>query len=60
MPNLMKEDIELLIYENKQMGDFLQCLGLTPNDITSYVINGSLEDIQQILAKIKKDFLVWT
>ena len=34
------EQLEFFQYENKQMGDFLESLGLTPNDITSYIING--------------------
>ena len=31
---------ESLAYENKQMGDFLESLGFTPDDITSLIING--------------------
>lgn len=51
MPDLEEEAIELLIYENKKMGDFLELLGLEPNDITSYVVNG--DDVEQLKMKLK-------
>lgn len=51
MPDLEEEAIELLIYENKKMGDFLELLGLEPNDITSYVVNGN--DVEQLKMKLK-------
>jgi len=51
MPDLEEEAIELLIYENKKMGDFLELLGLEPNDITSYVVNG--DDVDQLKMKLK-------
>lgn len=51
MPDLEEEAIELLIYENKRMGDFLELLGLEPNDITSYVVNG--DDVEQLKMKLK-------
>lgn len=36
----LKDEIENLAYENKRMGDFIQLLGLAPDEITSYVIHG--------------------
>lgn len=53
MSNLEKETIEFFIYENKKMGDFLQLLGLEPDDITSYIINGDAESILKMKQKIK-------
>ena len=35
------------------MGEFLEKLGLTPDEITSYVINGSEEYINQMIEKVK-------
>lgn len=51
MSDLEEESIELLIYENKKMGDFLELLGLQPNDIISYVVNG--DDVEQLKMKLK-------
>ena len=39
----IEQQLEFFQYENKQMGDFLQSLGLTPDEITSYIINGDQE-----------------
>lgn len=52
--NLELEESQNLIYENKKMGDFLEKLGVTSDDITSFVINGSNEDINQMILKIKE------
>ena len=35
------------------MGDFLEKLGLTPDDITSFIVNGSDEDFVKMIEKIK-------
>ena len=35
------------------MGQFLERLGLTPDEITSYVINGSEEDINKMITHVK-------
>ena len=35
------------------MGEFLERLGLTPDEITSYVINGSKEDINNMITRVK-------
>ena len=37
----LKELNENLAYENKKMGDFLELLGLTANEITDVVVNGA-------------------
>ncbi len=47
------DEYENICFENKQMGLFLEKLGLTPDEITSYVINGSEEDINSLIRKIK-------
>ena len=49
----LKDEIENLAYENKRMGDFLELLGLEPDDITSYVINGNEHDIDMAVKLIK-------
>ena len=48
------EQLEFFQYENKQMGDFLESLGLTPNDITSYIINGDKQSKVEMINKIKE------
>ncbi len=45
---------ENLAYENKQMGYFLEMLGLTPDEITSLVINGDKQQQQKALNKVKQ------
>ena len=52
IPSVDNDDYEKLCFENKKMGEFLAMLGLTPDEITSYVINGSKDDIQKIKYKI--------
>lgn len=42
-----------LIYENKKMGEFIGKLGFTPDDITSYIINGSNEQVNKSIKKVK-------
>ena len=49
----LKDEIENLAYENKRIGDFLEKIGLMPNDITSYVINGNEHDIDMAIKLIK-------
>ena len=49
----LKDEIENLAYENKRMCDFLEKIGLMPNDITSYVINGNKHDIDMAIKLIK-------
>jgi hypothetical protein len=53
---LLNED-NILPYENKQMGDFLELLGLSSEDITNLVVNG--DKSQNILAieKIKSKII---
>lgn len=53
----LKEQLEFFQYENKQMGDFLESLGLTPNEITSYVINGDIQFKTAMVAAIKNYLL---
>ena len=60
MPKLaeQKELNENLTYENKKMGDFLELLGLTIDEITDIVINGeqlNLDIIKKIRNKIAID-----
>ncbi|AXH16351.1 hypothetical protein CP985_11810 [Malaciobacter mytili LMG 24559] len=53
------DEIENLIYENKKMGDFLELLGFTPDDITTNIINGSEDELKQLVKdmKLSKDCL---
>ena len=44
---------ENLAYENKQMGDFLESLGFTPDDITSLIINGDAAQKAKALKRAK-------
>ncbi len=53
IPNIEHDEYENICYENKKMGEFLEKLGLTPDEITSYVINGSDEYINQMIEKVK-------
>ena len=51
----LKDQIENLSYENKRMGDFIELLGLEPDEITSYVINGdNYNDIQKAVKIIRE------
>ena len=45
----LKDQNQNLAYENKRMGDFLQALGLAPDEITSYVINGHETDVKRMI-----------
>ena len=47
------DEYENICFENKMMGQFLEKLGLTPDEITSYVINGSEEDINNMITRVK-------
>ena len=47
-----------LAYENKQMGDFLESLGFTPDDITSLIINGDISQKAKALKRAKAPFEV--
>lgn len=48
----LKDENENLAYENKKMGDFLELLGLTIDDITDIVINGEQMNLD-IIKKIR-------
>lgn len=51
----LKDQIENLSYENKRMGDFIELLGLEPDEITSYIINGdNYNDIQKAVKIIRE------
>jgi hypothetical protein len=52
--NIDPDKYENICFENKMMANFLQNLGLTPEDITSVVINGSNKDINSMLLRIKQ------
>ena len=45
----LKDQIENLAYENKRMGDFIELLGLEPDEITSYVIYGHETDVKRMI-----------
>lgn len=45
----LKDQIENLAYENKRMGDFIELLGLAPDEITSYVIHGQETDVKRMI-----------
>ena len=45
----LKDEIENLAYENKRMGDFIELLGLAPDEITSYVIHGHETDVKRMI-----------
>jgi hypothetical protein len=38
---------------NKKMGDFLELLGFTSDEITSFIINGSEKDVKKMISRIK-------
>lgn len=50
--NSLIDENENLAYENKKMGDFLELIGLTIDDITDIVINGEQENLD-IIKKIR-------
>ncbi|MFX4241088.1 hypothetical protein ACOL3H_11940 [Aliarcobacter butzleri] len=53
IPNIDSDEYENVCHERRKMGDFLQRLGFTPDEITSYIINGSEDDIEKMKNKIK-------
>lgn len=59
MPKLaeQRELSENLAYENKKMGDFLELLGLTIDEITDIVINGEQLNLD-IIKKIRNKTFV--
>lgn len=50
--NSLIDENENLAYENKKMGDFLELIGLTIDDITDIAINGEQENLD-IIKKIR-------
>ena len=50
--NSLIDENENLAYENKKMGDFLELIGLTIDEITDIVINGEQENLD-IIKKIR-------
>lgn len=51
----LKDQNQNLAYENKRMCNFLEILGLEPDEITSYVINGdNYNDIQKAVKIIRE------
>lgn len=48
------EENENLAYENKQMGDFLEALGLSVEDISNLVIIGDKQQREKALKKVKQ------
>lgn len=53
----LKEENENLAYENKKMGDFLELLGLSIDDITDIVIHGEQANLD-IIKKIRNKTFV--
>ena len=53
IPAVDNDEYENLCYENKKMGEFLAMLGLTPDDITSLIINGDAQQKAKALKKAK-------
>lgn len=51
----LKEELENLAYENKRMGDFLERLGLSINDITDFIINGNDQDWLDAIELVKNE-----
>ena len=45
----LKDQNQILAYENKRMGDFIELLGLEPDQITSYVIHGHETDVKRMI-----------
>lgn len=56
--NTDAEEYENICFENKRMSEFLEKLGLTPDDITSFVINGNDDDIKAMTDKIQANILL--
>lgn len=54
------EENENLAYENKQMGDFLEVLGLSVEDISNLVINGDKQQREKALKKVKQVPVIYT
>ena len=57
--SISPEEIDNLTYENKKMGDFLQKLGFTPDDITTLIINGDKVQKEKALKKVKEPYSVY-
>ena len=56
----LKDQVENLAYKNKRMGDFIELLGLEPDEITSYVINGdNYNDIQKAVNIIRETIYLY-
>ena len=53
IPSVDNDEYENLAYENKQMGNFLESLGFTPDDITSLIINGDFSQKAKALKRAK-------
>ncbi len=53
IPAVDNDEYENLAYENKQMGDFLESLGFTPDEIISLIINGDFSQKAKALKRAK-------
>ena len=53
IPSVDNDEYENLAYENKQMGNFLESLGFTPDEITSLIINGDFSQKAKALKRAK-------
>ena len=51
----LKDKNKNLAYENERMVDFLQALGLKPDDLVDYVINGNSEEVKMMIDYIIKN-----
>ena len=45
----LKDQNQNLAYENQRMADFIEALGLSPDEITSYVINGDEKEFKRMI-----------
>lgn len=51
--SISPDEIENLTYKNKKMEEFLQKLGFSPDEITSYIINGSKDELEEMLKRAR-------
>ncbi len=51
----LKDQNQNLAYENKRMADFIETLGLKPDDLVDYVINGNSEEVKMMIDYIIKN-----
>jgi hypothetical protein len=45
----LEDQNQNLAYENQRMAEFIEALGLAPDEITSYVINGNEKEFKRMI-----------